>query len=145
MNPRTILGGLVTVAVVLVLAVAWLQYGGAISAWSAGVYKAVKGNQAAEQSLKTATGALETQKAENTRILEEYIRTQETVRVFSQQIQVLNDSAARNRQVAQEKDRVIAQLQGNVRQLETERSLLEKVKTLKEAHDALGRFNPAYR
>ncbi len=133
-------------AILLVLVGAlWLAFGGALSAWSAGVYRAIGGNREAEAKLRAAEGELMKARVEQQRVLQEYVTTQAAVRSLSRQIMEFKQRSDQAVAAARAKDATIAQLREGLTRLERERQAQTPVQSLQEAKDALAKFHPAYR
>lgn len=121
----------------LLLGALWLAFGGRLSAWSAGVYAAIKGNAASIEQLKRAQQDAAAARAEGQQLKQAVGALGRQARELQRQFDAKVAAAAAQGQLA-------AQLRARVVELETQRQAAPTVTTPSEAYRALQALGPPY-
>jgi len=121
----------------LVLALLWLQFGGSIAAWSAGVGRAIKGNAAAVEELQKANEATRAAIAEKAQMERDAEEIRKKYTAAQRQIEAKQREFSRlagiNSELASKNLALSAQI-----------AAVPKLGSLDEIHDAFRALPPPY-
>lgn len=122
---------------VIVLLFVFLQWGGAIAGWSAGVGRAIAGNQANIEQQRALELKLQEAQDANTQVKAEYAASRAALQEMAKQIADLRQQSSQAIASSRAKDQTIQQLEQSITARRLKASQRSKISTQAEALDAL--------